>query len=458
VSHQSLRPAAARSAGRSASKFPFAAASRTYMLLGAGLIFIALMFLSRAFGYALLAWNLIVLVLWAMDLARLPHPASLEVERTFCGPLAQLDSSEVELQIINRSPRIVRLTLRDDVPEGISPEAAHVTATVGPKAEVSTHYTLVPQHRGEHHYGQVHARVESALRLAQRWIVFDLRQSVKVYPNLKGTADQEVMLTRSRQIEMQQRLLRQRGHGREFESLRDFQTGDEWRNICWTASARRGRLVSTMRQTERSQTIVSVLDCGRLMRARMNRKSKLDYATETALRLAQLASYSGDNSAMLAYGSQVQQRLMAGKGEHHLRALLEQLALVREQPGEADHLRAAAALQGMQKRRAMIVWITDIADLSITPEVVAAALQASRRHLVVMAVLGQPDVRTLVAQPPADNTSLFRFAAASETIGRRELILSQLQSQGVHVIEVDAPELTGAVLNKYLEVKQRSLL
>src|ERR1019366_2146176 len=102
--------------------------------------------------------------------------------------------------------------------------------------------------------------------------------------------------------------------------------------------------------------------------------------------------------------------------------------------------------------------ITDLADLAITPEVVIAALQAAKRHLVVVAVLGQPDVMRLTDTAPATPQQTFLYAAASEPIRRRELMLARLRSRGVHVIEVNAPQLSGAVLNKYLEVKQKNLI
>ena len=176
------------------------------------------------------------------------------------------------------------------------------------------------------------------------------------------------------------------------------------------------------------------------------------------MRLAQLANYGGDSSAMMGYGMQIQQRRLPARGNQHLHATLDQLALLEEESAEADHLHAAAVLLTNQKRRAMIVWITDLADLAITPEIATAALQASKRHLVVVAVLGQPDVLLLVGSAPEDPEQTFLYAAASETIRRRELMLARLRSRGVHIIEVNAPQLTGAVLNKYLEVKQRNLI
>ena len=158
---------------------------------------------------------------------------------------------------------------------------------------------------------------------------------MRVYPALRTGEEQQIFLARSRQIDLQLRRAQQRGLGRDFESLREYREGDDLRDICWTATARRGSLITRQYQTERSQPVWIVLDCGRLMRSRVaiaaqppensdaapGRRvhSKLDYACTTAVSLAQLALYSGDRVGLLAYGQGIQQRLLPGRGAAHLR-------------------------------------------------------------------------------------------------------------------------------------------
>jgi uncharacterized protein (DUF58 family) len=454
----SMKPSAAGADGTRYGRPPFAAGQRLFALLCAGLIFVPLMFLSPRFGLALIAWNVLVALLYAADLRRLPQAAELHIERSFDGVLNQLQPSRVTLTLTNASARAILCTVTDDAPQSLALLPPELSIDVPAKDSASVTYEIRPPQRGDSNFGRAYLRYESPLRIAQAWAAFDIAERVRVYPMLKDRDRQQAVLLRSRQLDLQRRVFRQRGHGREFESLREFQTGDELRDICWTATARRFKLVTTVRQSERSQTIWTVVDCGRLMRARMDGRSKLDYASETAMRLAQLANYGGDASALLAYGTRIQQRRLGGRGSQHLHAMLDQLALLQEESAEADHLHAAATLLTHQKRRAMIVWITDLADLAITPEVVTAALDAAKRHFVVVAVLGQPDVVRLTESAPADPQQTFLYAAASETLRRRELMLARLRSRGVHAIEVNAPQLTGAVLNKYLEVKQKNLI
>ena len=455
---RSIVPQPVRADGEYRGKLHFAAGQRLFALLTAGLIFIPLIFLSSVFLWALLTWNLLLLFLFAADLRNLPQTKELSVERSFRNALNQLGTTTVQLKFENRSSRTIRAAITDSVPVALSLLPVDREVVLPAKSSAMLEYEVVPMNRGEHEFLQLYMKYEGALRLAQIWTSFNLTQTVRVYPMLKTSKQQETMFLRSRQIELRNRMIRQRGHGREFESLREFQAGDERRDICWTATARRSKLVTTLRQTERSQIIWAVVDCGRLMRARHDGRSKLDYACETAMRLAQLADFSSDSSALLAYGQRIQQRRLPGRGNHHLHAMLDQLAVLEEESSEADHLHAAGSLLTMQKRRSMIVWITDLADLAITPEVVSAALHANNRHFVLVAVLGQPDVTRLVHKAPATSEETYLYAAASETIRRRELTIASLRSRGVHVIEVEAPQLTGAVLNKYLEAKQKNLI
>src|SRR5439155_26841633 len=178
-------------------------------------------------------------------------------------------------------------------------------------------------------------RYQSLVRIAKRWVRAPLAQTVRIYPNLEDARRYSIYLLRSRQIELEKRHTRVRGVGREFESLREYQTGDEYRDICWTAAARRGKLVTRIYQIERSQTVWIVIDSGRLMRARVGNFSKLDHAVNSALSLAQVALYSGDRVGLVAYGRKIRQQLPAAKGSAHLRQLIEQAALVHEEDSEA---------------------------------------------------------------------------------------------------------------------------
>ena len=431
---------------------------RFFLLMVIGLVWLGGAFHDPRFFYAMAAWDALVLVAWGIDLASLPSPDNLSVTRRWSRAAALSVPSTIELLLENSSRVTVFATLVDNVPPELRVAAPELELKCRGRDEAVVAYQISPTRRGDIELGAVYVRYQTPMRLAERWAIARVEQKVCVYPNLEEARQQAVYLVRSRQIEMEKRHTRIRGAGREFESLREYREGDEFRDICWTAAARRGKLVTRIFQIERSQTVWLVLDAGRLMRARVSGLSKLDFAVNAALSLAEVALGTGDRVGLLAYGRHVQKRMLPYRGSAHLRQMIQQLAYVKEDPLEGDHLQAVSALLTTQKRRSLIVWLTDFPETSMTPEVIDAASEAASKHLVLFVVIGQPDLAALAADEPDSVTNMYRTTAAQETMHRREILLAKLRQRGALAVEVSSAAASVTVVNSYLDVKQRNLL
>jgi len=441
-----------------AGRLPVAFGRRFFLLLFAGLAWIVPAWNEPRFLYAMLLWDVVALALWAVDLAQMAKPRQIVVRRVWHESLGLAKPMSVTIELENSSGAEISAKLTDETPETFGRDLAKVEIVAPARRTASAAYRIEPRSRGDAKFGSIWLRCQSRLGLAERWARARLDQTVRVYPNIEEAQRMRIYLIRSRQIELEKRLKRQRGHGREFESLRDYRPGDELRDICWAVTARRGKLITKVHQIERSQTIWLVLDAGRLLRARVDALTKLDYTISAALSLAQVAFYSGDRVALLAYGRRPQQRVGPGRGVGHLRVLMESLAQVRAESFEADHLLAAESMMSQQGRRSLVVWLTDLAETAATPEVIECAAKMASRHLVLLGVIGQPELRRLIAAEPATANEMYRYTAALEVVQRRELLLRRLRQQGALTLEVDASHMSTALVNRYLEVKERSLL
>jgi uncharacterized protein (DUF58 family) len=453
-----LAPPLVQASGLPAKRLPFAFGRRFFLLLLVGLIWIGPAFRDRRFLYGMLLWDAAVFVAWLWDLLRLPRPSQLEVNRTWTSALQLRVETKVRLDLSSSGDVPIAAQLVDDAPPTLGGATNDLEVSASAGAPGSADYAICPGERGDKKLGDVYVRYESALGIAQRWAKVPLAQTVRVYPNLEEAKKDTIYLIRSQQVAIEKRHQQQRGQGREFESLREYRDSDEWRDICWTATARRGKLISRSYRIERSQTVWLVLDSGRLLRTRVAGLTKLDYAVAAALALAQVALYSGDRVAMLAYGRRIQQRLPAGRGSDHVRALLEGLAQVRNEELEADHQRAAETLLTLQKRRSLVVWLTDLSETAATPEVIEGALRLTHRHLVLFTVIAQPELRQLLADRPANVREVFHHAAAEEIVYRREVLLRTLRQQGALTLEIEPAHLSAAVVNQYLLAKERALI
>jgi uncharacterized protein (DUF58 family) len=475
VIEPSLQPGPVTAPCESRRRWSFGLTPRTIGLLILGFFWLIPGFWDDRLSYAMLGWDALVLLAALLDGMRLPRPDELKASRSWTNAPALDSETEIELTLENASRVIVTCRIEDDLAAALVAEPATLRLTAFPRVPAKVRYRIEPTERGDCEARSLYVVYRSPLGLAERWARAPLDQRVRVYPALRTGEEQKIFLARSRQIDLQLRQARQRGLGRDFESLREYREGDDLRDICWTATARRGSPITRQYQTERSQPVWIVLDCGRLMRSRvaavakggaalptagagMRVHSKLDFACTTAVSLAQLALYSGDRVGLLAYGQGIQQRLLPGRGAAHLRQLIEALAQVRAETSEADHLRATTTLNRLQPRRSLILWITDLAESAMRPEVIDGTSQLLRRHVLLFVAMAQPEVDQIAKARPKNVEQMFRATAAQEMAGRRELLLARLHEQGALALDLSPESLTSTVLNQYLTVKERAMV
>lgn len=460
----SFVPAVVTARARATGRLRFGFGTRFFVALLVGLVWVVPAAWSPRFIAAMFIWDGLFLLLWLQDSVRLPKPGDLELQRVWRSAPSLGVRSQVSVELHNFGRRPVFAQVTDEPSRALRREPPVVSLVAPPGGSASAAYEILPTQRGDLPIGKFFVRYQSALHLAERWAVAETSGSARVLPNLEQAKQQTLYLIRTRQVAMERRRRRHRGLGREFEALREYRTGDEFRNISWTATARRSKLITRIFQVERSQTVWIVLDAGRLLREQIVRSgaalrlSKLDYAVDAALALAQVAMHSGDRVGLLAYGREIQQNRNAGRGASHLRSIVESLALVHSEPYEADHGRAAHALLAEQHRRSLIVWITDLAETAGTPDVVEYALHMTRRHLVLFAAVGQPDLQERVARRPESEEEMFRYIAAIEIVQRRELLLRALRQRGVLAMEIMPGALAASLVNQYLDIKDRNLI
>ncbi len=453
-----LTPGPMSATCRSTGRWAFGFGRRFFLLLILGTLWSIPAFWNAWFLLVTLGWDVFVSVAWLLDLSRLPKPGNLRLERTWNGPPSLRNDVEITLRLQNYGQSAIDCNLVDDMPVSLREEPAQIDLKVAPRASKEKSYVVRPLQRGDVETGDVYLRYQSAAGFAERWAKATLKQTIRVFPDLEEARRQNIFLNRARQIELEKRLVRQRGMGREFESLREYREGDEFRNICWTATARRGKLVSRLFQVERSQAVWLVIDAGRLLRARVGELSKLDLSVNAALSLAQIALYSGDRVGLLVYGRKIQQRVGLGRGLLHMRQIMEGLANAHEEVAEADHLLAASFLLQLQKQRSLIIWITDLADTSMTPEVVESASQILSKHLLLFTVIAQADLMVEAGKYPKDADEMYNTLAAQEMVQRREAMLTRVRDKGALALEVNPGRLTTTLVNQYLQIKERSLI
>ncbi|MBA2705435.1 MAG: DUF58 domain-containing protein [Blastocatellia bacterium] len=430
-----------------------------YLLIAAGFVVLSLSWGRPWLRWAALAYDVALIILAIIDARRSQLPKEVVITRTFSGRFAVGAETEVSVNIRNAQPHAITLIIKDEYPPQMKLSGLReAKVRIAARTSAALVYGLTPSRRGQFEFGQIAVRFLSRLNLVWCQTSVGAATPVKVYPNMRRAREAELKALGARSLVATHRKTSWRGEGREFESLRDYVRGDELRHISWTATARRGKLTTRQYQIERDQTILIAIDGGRLMTARIGQETKLDSAVHAALALMSAAGRAGDNAGLLVFGRKIKSFLPPSRGREHMDAVLESLYAIEPEMIEPSYSRAFEFIAANSKRRSLVVLLTDLVDEEGSKELLAALKLLRPRHLPLVVTIADRDLRAVVSEAPATVKDLFTQSVAEEIMYLREAALRRVESQGGLALDVTAAALAPALLEKYLQVKERGLL
>lgn len=401
----------------------------------------------------------LVLLLLAVDwrLAR-PLTERFDVRREHDEKLSLGANNPIFLMLRNRTTRSVRFWLRDEPPDDFQVDVRVMHGRLPGRQHWQGSYHVCPFRRGDYQFGNLNLRWQGPLGLVVRQGKADLQAMVKVYPNLLDVRRYDLLLRRNRLQELGLRSTRQFGEGTEFERLREYRPDDEFRRINWKATARRLRPVTVEYQTERSQNVIALLDVGRMMQSPVADIAKLDYVINAVLLLGYVASGKGDKVGMMSFAQDVRQYLNPRQGRGQFYRMLELLYAVEPEPVESDYRRALSYLAMKQRKRSLIVIFTDLSSGVSMDALISHVSVLARRSLPLVVTISDPDVVTAAQQRPFDSQTVYQRAAAAQLLDSRKVMLDTLRHRGVLTLDVPANQLSIAVINRYLELKAKTMI
>lgn len=406
------------------------------------------------------AWAAIVALAGAVvfDYFRLPRRRDLSLERAMAETIGLGDVEEIRYVIRSGWPWKFSARMYDVVPDGINAAVPSDSIAVEPSTERTVVVEMVAERRGRFRFGYVAWRAYTRLGLLARIVHFDLAHEVVVVPSLANVRRFRLLAMQNRLSEAGIRALKQRGEGTAFAGLRDYVPGDDPRLLDWKATARHSRLIAREQTIERSQTVLSLIDCGRAMTQLAGRFSRFEHVLSAALVFSDVAATSGDRVGMVAFDEAVRAFVPPQKGLLALRSLRTSLSGLEATLTEPDYAAAFRLLATRQRRRALVVFFTDVIDVRTARSFIAHAGRGARRHLLVVVAIQNEELMAAARPGTSGALALFRSAAAEELVREREEALVRMRHAGITVLDVPAASMVTAVVNRYLEIKARGLL
>ncbi|WP_077045716.1 DUF58 domain-containing protein [Pseudomonas sp. KK4] len=406
-------------------------------------------YLSRI-NWGLLLALLALALLDAIRLKRLPSPRVL---RQLPGSLALGRWSEVRLEIEHDFLQPLELQLFDHVPDGLSFDALPMTVHLQPGQRSLIAYRVRPVKRGHFSFEHCEINLPGPLGLWSDKRLLEVAHHTRVYPDFARLYGGQLRAVDNWLSQLGVRQRQRRGQGLEFHQLREFREGDSLRQMDWKATARQRTPIAREYQDERDQQILFMIDCGRRMRSQDGELAHFDHALNACLLLSYVALRQGDAVGLCTFASDQPRYLAPVKGSGQLNVLLNTVYDLNSSQRSADYQAAITELLARQKRRALVVLMTNLRDED-DEELLTAVKRLSRRHRVLVASLREEVLDTLRQTPVQTLPEALAYCGTVDYLNARAELHERLSAHGVPVLDARPGELGTQLVTQYLSWKR----
>jgi uncharacterized protein (DUF58 family) len=431
---------------------------------------LALLVAATAPLWLLSAWRLGAIVAAAavaalllaavVDAMLLPAVEDLSVTRTMPDVVGIGDRVEASYLVRSRWGRPLGVAVHDTMPIAfVTATGLPVTARLPRHGAVELPIEVEGRARGAAEVGPIALRVRTPLGLIARTLRYPVIGRIVVAPSLAGVRRFRWLAVHQRLAAAGVRDARRRGEGRSFARLRDYVVGDDPRHIDWKATARRGHPITREFTVEQSQTVYLLVDAGRSMTQLAGEFPRFEYALSSALVLADVATTAGDRVGAMVFDDQVRALVPAQRGASALHAMRTALVPVQPSLVEPDYASAFRVLAQRQRKRALLVMLTDVIDARAARALLVHLTRGASRHLALVVALRNETLAGAATLPDGGGAgALYASGAAEELLAERAAGLQRMRDAGVIVLDVPPRAMAAAIVSEYLELKARGAL
>jgi len=428
------------------------------VLVGLVLLFVLGYFLPvlDGVGRALLAGLVAAAVLDAWLLFRVKD--GVEAGRSMPERLSNGDENPITINLTNGYAYALRATVLDELPFQFQiRDARHVVEIpAGGARQVS--YSVRPVARGAYSFGALNVYASSPIGLVSRRYRFEVGRSVPVYPSYLQMRKYELLAVSNRLEEAGVKRIRRIGHTMEFDQIREYVVGDDYRTVNWKATARRGGLMVNQFQDERSQPVYCLLDMGRVMKMPFEGMTLLDHSINAALVFANIALLKQDRAGLVAFSKEITAALPALRQRAQIYRMQETLYNLRTDFYESDYARLVAHLRRYVRRRSLLILFTNFETRSSLERQLPSLRALAGSHVLVVVFFENTELRGLLEAPVRDVEGVYLQTIAEKFAFEKREIVKELARYGIHAVLTPPADLSINTINKYLELKARGMI
>lgn len=392
------------------------------------------------------------------DAFQLFFTGNLSLSRGCADRFSNGDDNEVEVLVNSSFTGVVHLEILDEVPVQFQWRDFSVKFQLEAGKSKTIKYQLRPVERGQYTFGNINALVDGKIGLIRRKIVQKATFEVKVYPSFIKLHQYE-LLAISQNLTLQgEKKVRKVGNSREFDTIKDYVLGDDPRKINWSATARRGHLMTNHFIDERAQNMYCVIDKSRTMKMPFEGMTLLDYAVNSSLVISNVALKKGDLAGLITFENKVGVFKKAGHTGAQLYQLMESLYQVETSFQEPDFSALHSFVIRNINQRSLLLFFTNFESVHSLHRQLPFLKLLSRKHLVLVIYFRNTEVDRMLEAKAATTRQIYDQSIARQMLDEKYLIRDELSKAGILSLYTTPKNLNVDVINKYVEIKARRIL
>ncbi|MCB9293148.1 MAG: DUF58 domain-containing protein [Lewinellaceae bacterium] len=368
------------------------------------------------------------------------------------------DANSVRLELENRSRLPLSITLIDELPYQFQIRDFEKRLYLKPGEQQRVHYELRPVERGEYVFGAINTFLASVIGLLERRYVIPQEMSVPVYPSILQMKQLELRAFDRTTHHKGIKKIRRIGHSYEFEQIKNYVRGDDYRSINWKASSRRNVLMVNQYEDERAQQIYCVIDKSRAMRMPFEGLSLMDYAINTSLVISNIALQKYDRAGLITFSDKIGATIKADSKPTQLNKILMALYKEEERPLEANYELLYYAARKLINGRSLILLYTNFESSYALERVLPILRRINTFHLLVAVFFENTEIRDFVEARVETLEDIYHQTIARKFLTEKSQMVQKLQQYGIQAILTRPEDLSINTVNKYLELKSRGLI
>jgi len=379
-------------------------------------------------------------------------------KRILADKLSNGDENEISIYLENFYTFKTALRVFDEIPHQFQRRDLEFNLSLPAGERKVIRYHLRPVKRGEYAFGAVNVLLSSPLKLFSRRFRFSADKLVPVYPSYIQMRKYELMAISHQLTDTGIKKIRRIGHNQEFELIKEYVAGDDFRTVNWKATARKSRLMVNQYQDERSQQVYSLIDKGRVMQMPFNGMSLLDYAINATLVISNIAIKKSDKAGLITFQDRIGSMLPAARLNNQLAAIQEVLYNQKTAFLETDFSVLYGRIRRSISQRSLLLLFTNFESIHGLHRQLPYLINLARTHLLVVIFFENTELAEVIEAPAETLKEIYYKAIAERFSYEKKLIVKELQKHGIQSILTTPEKLTINTINKYLELKARNLI